>query len=805
MSEYEKLGAFYLGKEYDLASRKRQEGLLLYDSKDLTTHGVIIGMTGSGKTGLGIALLEEALIDKIPIIAIDPKGDLTNLVLNFPQLRTEDFRPWINEQDALKAGLTPDQFATQQAELWRKGLGGWGQDPERIARLKAAADVAVYTPGSSAGLQVSVLRSFAPPPPSIAQDVELLRERIQTTATSLLALLGIEADPITSREHILISNILESAWTSGKALDLAGLIRAIQTPPFERIGVMDLDAFYPAKDRFQLAMRLNNLLAAPGFEAWLEGDPLNINRLLFTDSGKPKASIFTISHLTDTERMFFVSMLLNEILAWMRAQTGTSSLRAILYMDEIFGYFPPVKNPPSKAPLLTLLKQARAFGLGVVLSTQNPVDLDYKGLSNTGSWFIGRLQTERDKERVLAGLEGAAAGTGFDRGRMEEVLAGLGKRVFLLNNVHENAPVTFETRWVLSYLRGPLTREQIKILMTDKKSAAAPAPAASPQPAAAPAASSAGEPPVVAPGINVMYLAASGAGQGLMYYPAVAGWLDVYYSSAKYKVDVTRKLAVAAILEDGPVAADWDQAEEIGSSSADLQSSPLPGADFVGLPSAAEKVKSYSKWNKDLLRWVRQNRPLTLYRSKRFKLTSGPEESRSEFLSRLTQAAREKRDLEVEKLRCKYSAKYNTLQRRLMRAEQALQREQEQVKSKKMETMVSFGTAILGAFLGRKAVSAGSATRFGTAVKSAGRMRKESMDVARAQETAAAVKHEMGELDERLQSDIDSLDAAFDPAAEKLEEVTVKPQSTNITLEAFGLTWMPYRKDAGGRLSPDWQ
>ncbi len=805
MSEYEKLGAFYLGKEYDLASRKRQEGLLLYDSKDLTTHGVIIGMTGSGKTGLGIALLEEALIDKIPIIAIDPKGDLTNLVLNFPQLRTEDFRPWINEQDALKAGLTPDQFATQQAELWRKGLGGWGQDPERIARLKAAADVAVYTPGSSAGLQVSVLRSFAPPPPSIAQDVELLRERIQTTATSLLALLGIEADPITSREHILISNILESAWTSGKALDLAGLIRAIQTPPFERIGVMDLDAFYPAKDRFQLAMRLNNLLAAPGFEAWLEGDPLNINRLLFTDSGKPKASIFTISHLTDTERMFFVSMLLNEILAWMRAQTGTSSLRAILYMDEIFGYFPPVKNPPSKAPLLTLLKQARAFGLGVVLSTQNPVDLDYKGLSNTGSWFIGRLQTERDKERVLAGLEGAAAGTGFDRGRMEEVLAGLGKRVFLLNNVHENAPVTFETRWVLSYLRGPLTREQIKILMTDKKSAAAPAPAASPQPAAAPAASSAGEPPVVAPGINVMYLAASGAGQGLMYYPAVAGWLDVYYSSAKYKVDVTRKLAVAAILEDGPVAADWDQAEEIGSSSADLQSSPLPGADFVGLPSAAEKVKSYSKWNKDLLRWVRQNRPLTLYRSKRFKLTSGPEESRSEFLSRLTQAAREKRDLEVEKLRRKYSAKYNTLQRRLMRAEQALQREQEQVKSKKMETMVSFGTAILGAFLGRKAVSAGSATRFGTAVKSAGRMRKESMDVARAQETAAAVKHEMGELDERLQSDIDSLDAAFDPAAEKLEEVTVKPQSTNITLEAFGLTWMPYRKDAGGRLSPDWQ
>jgi hypothetical protein len=755
--------------------------------------------------------LEEALIDNIPIIAIDPKGDLTNLVLNFPKLQAQDLRPWVNEQDALNAGLTPDQFAAKQADLWRKGLGGWGQEPARIARLKDAADFAVYTPGSSAGLPVSVLRSFAPPPPHVGQDMDLLRERIQTTATSLLALLGMEADPITSREHILISNILESVWAQGRALDLAGLIRAIQAPPFERIGVMDLDAFYPAKERFQLAMRLNNLLAAPGFEAWLEGDPLNINRMLFTDSGKPRASIFTISHLSDAERMFFVSMLLNEILAWMRTQAGTTSLRAILYMDEIFGYFPPVKNPPSKAPLLTLLKQARAFGLGVVLSTQNPVDLDYKGLSNTGSWFIGRLQTDRDKERVLAGLEGAAAGSGFDRGRMEEVLAGLGKRVFLLNNVHENVPVTFETRWVLSYLRGPLTREQIKILMAHKKSAAASA--ASPQPAAAPAtavadspaSSAASEPPVVAPGINVLYLAASGAGQGLMYYPSVAGWLDVYYSSARYKVDANRKMAFAAVLEDGPVAADWDQAEEIALSSDDLKTSPLSGATFAELPSAAEKVKSYKKWNKDLLRWVRQNRPLSLYRSKRFKLTSGPEESRSEFLSRVTQAAREKRDLEVEKLRRKYSSKYNTLQRRLMRAEQTLQREQEQAKSKKMETMVSFGTAILGAFLGRKAVSARSAGRFGTAVKSAGRMRKESMDVARAQEMAAAVKHEISELDERLQNDIDSLDATFDPAGEELEEVTIKPQSTNITLEAFGLTWMPYRKDTGGRLSPDWQ
>ncbi len=479
MKAYEKLGAFYLGKYFDMASQQLKDDLVLYDSKDLNTHAVIIGMTGSGKTGLGISLLEEALIDNIPVIAIDPKGDLPNLLLNFPKLQAGDFRPWINEQDALNAGLTPDQFAGKQAELWRKGLASWDQDPERIARLKASADFAVYTPGSSAGQPVSVLRNFAPPTADIMAEKDLLRDRIQSTVTALLALLGIEADPITSREHILLSNIIESSWAAGKALDLAGMIRAIQSPPFERIGIMDLEAFYPPKERFQLAMRLNNLLAAPGFEAWLEGEPININRMLYTDQGRPRASIFSISHLSDAERMFFVAVLLNEILAWMRTQQGTTSLRAVLYMDEIFGYFPPVKNPPSKAPLLALLKQARAFGLGVVLSTQNPVDLDYKGLSNTGTWFIGRLQTDRDKARVMEGLEGAAAGTGFDRGSMEEILAGLGQRVFLLNNVHENAPVTFQTRWALSYLRGPMTREQIKMLTADRK--VTPAPAAMPQ------------------------------------------------------------------------------------------------------------------------------------------------------------------------------------------------------------------------------------------------------------------------------------------------------------------------------------
>ncbi|MDP4726386.1 MAG: ATP-binding protein, partial [Desulfobacterales bacterium] len=537
MKAYEKLGVFYLGKAFDASARKRRDELILYDSKDLLTHAVIIGMTGSGKTGLGIGLLEEALIDNIPVIAIDPKGDIPNLLLGFPDLRPEDFRPWVQPGDAARQGWGLDQFAEKTAAMWRKGLAEWDQEPERIARLRAAADFAVYTPGSSAGLPVNVLRSFAPPPPEMRSDADLFRERIQSTVTALLTLMGIDADTIISREHILMSNIFEQAWSTGRGLDLAGLIRSIQQPPLERIGVMDLESFYPSKERFQLALRLNNLLAAPGFEAWLTGDPLDIGQMLHTPAGKPRALIFSISHLSDAERMFFTALLLNEILGWMRTQPGTASLRAILYMDEIYGFFPPVKNPPAKQPLLTLLKQARAFGLGVVLSTQNPVDLDYKGLANTGTWFIGRLQTENDKERVMAGLEGAAAGAQFDRQRMGEILSGLGKRVFLLHNVHDSEPVVFETRWTMSFLAGPMTREQIKALtagVSAEQAAVQPTPNAVP-PSGPPSPAQSGSvlPPLQPTDVAVFYLPASGAGQGLSYVPAVGGWLDVHYSDRR--------------------------------------------------------------------------------------------------------------------------------------------------------------------------------------------------------------------------------------------------------------------------------
>ena len=473
VEQFEKLGALYLGRPYDPAKRAAQPGLILYDSKDLVTHAVCVGMTGSGKTGLCVALLEEAALDGVPAIAIDPKGDLTNLMLTFPELRPGDFRPWINEDDARAKSLSPDDYAAQQAKLWKNGLASWGEDGDRIRRLKEAADFAIYTPGSSAGIPISIVASFAAPAQGVRDDSELLRDRVTTTASSLLGLLGIAADPIQSREHILLANLFTRAWSAGQDLDLKALIGQIQKPPMTQVGALDVESFYPAKDREQLAVRMNNLLASPGFNAWLEGVPLDVGQLLRSESGKPRVAIVSIAHLSEAERMFFVSLLLNQVLDWTRAQSGTTSLRAILYMDEIFGYFPPVAEPPSKRPLLTLLKQARAFGLGIVLTTQNPVDLDYKGLANTGTWFLGRLQTERDKMRVLEGLESASAPAHaeFDKAKLDAMLSGLSQRIFLMNNVHEDAPVVFESRWAMSYLRGPLTRDQIKKLMDGKRPA----------------------------------------------------------------------------------------------------------------------------------------------------------------------------------------------------------------------------------------------------------------------------------------------------------------------------------------------
>ena len=812
MQDFEKLGAFYLGRPYDLKTKKPKEGLLLYDSKDLVTHAVCVGMTGSGKTGLCMALIEEAAIDGIPAIVIDPKGDLANLLLTFPELKPEDFAPWVNEDEAHKKGLSAADYATQQAGFWEKGLAEWGQDRARIKRLRDAADFRVYTPGSNAGIPVSVLKSFAAPPQVIREDNELMRERVNTTATSLLGLLGIDADPIKSREHILLSNILNHAWTSGSDLDIAALIQQIQTPPLTRIGVMDLDSFFPAKERFELAMALNNLLAAPGFSSWMEGEPLDVQQILHGPTGKPRVAIFSIAHLSDAERMFFVSLLMNQTLGWMRTQSGTTSLRAILYMDEIFGYFPPVANPPSKLPLLTLLKQGRAFGLGVVLATQNPVDLDYKGLSNTGTWFIGRLQTENDKNRVLEGLEGVAAGSDlkFDRQEMEETLAGLSSRIFLLNNVHDDAPEVFESRWAMSYLRGPLTRNQIKTLMEPIKkeasSSQAEAPAATPTvPAAAPA-KVAGEArqPVLPPDLAQYFIPVRNRADGptLVYQPHLIGAAEVRFSDKR--VDTARNLTLLAPIADGVVSVDWDQVRMVDLPVTDLETSPEPGARFAALPTAGGKVKSYNAWQKELAGWLYRTQKLELLSSERLKQISKPDESEQEFRLRLQQAAREQRDAAVEKLRQKYAPKVAALEERKRRAEQAVEREAEQSKGQKFQTAISFGATVLSSFLGRKSVSLTTLGRATTAARSVGRSMKEAQDVGRAQETVEAVNQQLADLDSQFKNDMAALEQTTDVQAETLGTLTLKPTKANIAIKHFSLAWVPYWLDQAGHATPAW-
>ena len=830
MADFETLGAFYIGKRYDLATRTRQDDYVLYDAKDLTTHAVIIGMTGSGKTGLGVGLIEEALIDHIPVIAIDPKGDLGNLALRFPSLAPADFRPWIEPQQASNAGLSPDEFAEKQAALWKDGLAGWGEDGARIQRLVDAADVTIYTPGSTAGQPLSLLKAFVAPPPVIRDDTEAMQERVNATATSVLALLGIDGDPISSREHILLANLLSAAWSDGRDLDLAALIGGIQSPPFNTVGVMPLDTVFPPKDRTELAMKLNNLLAAPSFQTWMQGEPLDTATLLFDSNGKPKCSIVSIAHLADAERMFFMTLLLADILAWVRTQPGTASLRAILYIDELFGYMPPVANPPSKVLLLTLLKQARAYGLGVVLATQNPVDLDYRGLSNTGTWFIGRLQTERDKMRVMEGLEGASGGQPFDKSAMEQTIAGLGKRVFLMHSVHESAPITFETRWTMSYLAGPMTREQIRTLGARTGAAgrltasAAPArPLARPtSPGGStsdsgggsgggstssldPSASASAQAPVLSADVPQYFLPVQSNGGPVSYHPAVLGVADVSFASAKYGVTEQRRVALLATINDGPITLEWDNAERIDLDPSVLDRGPTHGAAYGALPKAASNAKSYPAWSKAFQKWIVTNERVSLLRSAAFKQTSNPGESERAFRIRLQLMAREARDNQIETLRGKYAAKLALLQERLRRAEQAVQREQAQASQAKIDTAISVGGAILGALFGRGKMSAGTIGKVGTAARGAGRAAQQQGDVTRASESVQALQAQYAEREAALQQDIDALGATYDAQLDALEAIPIKATSGDVHVQLVALAWVPFHRDAAGMTTAAWR
>ncbi len=805
---YEKLGAFYLGRPYDPKTGETEDVPLLYDSKDLQTHGVCVGMTGSGKTGLCVTLLEEAAIDGIPALVIDVKGDLGNLLLTFPELEPQDFRPWVDEAEAGRQGIDADELARRQAELWKKGLGKWDQDGDRIRRLRESAEFAIYTPGSEAGLPVSILSSFAAPPPELAADADLVRERLSTTAASLLGLLGIDADPIRSREAIYLSSLLNHAWRQGQDLDLGALIRMIQEPPFERVGVMPVDSFYPAKDRFELAMSLNNLLASPSFQSWMSGEPLDVDRMLYTETGKPRIAIFSIAHLSDTERMFFVSLLLNQALGWMRTRSGTSSLRALLYMDEIFGYLPPVGNPPSKTPMLTLLKQARAFGFGILLATQNPVDLDYKALSNIGTWFLGRLQTERDKKRVIDGLLGAAGD--LSRGDIERILSGVDKRVFMLHNVHEDQPTLFRVRWAMSYLCGPLTRRQIKRLKPARLAEGGPPPV----PAGAPAARTATIPvpkkapasprPVLAPGIPQCFLPLSGSARRLQYQPHLVGLARVHFIDARKGLETSEDLALFLDLEsDGRV--DWYDAREVELHEDDLEDDPATDhASFSKLPEAGSIKKSYTAWRKSLADMLYRNRRYNLMQSKTFKLVSRPGESERDFRIRLADAAREERDAQTDKLRKRYAGKAATLEGRILRAEQKVDRERDQAKQKKVSSMISVGTSLLGAFLGRKKLSVTNVRRAGSALRGVGQVAKEKQDVVRAEEQLQVLQDQLEDLSAELEAEVEELTAHFKQELEELDTLALKPRKTDIDVRIMALAWVPFRETEDGDLELAW-
>ncbi|CAN5729237.1 DUF87 domain-containing protein [soil metagenome] len=850
--DYEKLGSFYLGRGLDIQSGDATADTVLYDSRDLTTHGVIIGMTGSGKTGLGIGLLEEAAMDRIPVIAVDPKGDLTNLLLTFPDLAPADFEPWVDDGAARRQGMDRAAYAAQQAELWRTGLADWDQDGDRIRRLREHADFAIYTPGSSAGLPVSVLRSFDAPPPELVADADGLRERIQSAVTGLLGLAGIDADPIRSREHILISTILDGAWREGRSLDLGALIQAIQQPPFTRLGVMELENIYPSKDRFALAMQLNGLLASPGFQAWMEGEPLDISAMLYTPQGHPRVTIFSIAHLGDAERMFFVTILLSALVGWIRSQAGTTSLRALLYMDEIFGFFPPTANPPSKAPMLTLLKQARAYGVGVVLATQNPVDLDYKGLGNTGTWFIGRLQTDRDKLRVLDALDGAMAGSNpMPRAELDRMISGLGKRVFLMHNVHRGAPTLLATRWVMSYLAGPMTLSQIRRL-TDSGSSAAdgstttsrsspsntgmsssqtPSNTSSQTPSntssqtssntssqtsshTSPQTTSRSGAPLLPREIRQLFAPPFARAADLQYRPSLLVAAEVRYTSSRHGVDETRMVGVLVPLEDGNVPFALERATADAPSLDILEAGPIADAAFAPLPAEAAQPRSYARWAKDVVRWIQSAQPITLYESRSLKVCSKPGETERDFRMRLADLDREARDGQAERLRQKYEPRFRTMQERQRRAEQAVEKRTAESRQATLNTGLSVLSAVLGAASGGKGKGASGgllgaflgrgAARSTTAVRTAGRAAKSRQGVAHAAETVEAVQASIAELEAEFQDELGRLSTSV-VAEEPLGEVVVRPALNAISVRVAGLAWLPWGTGPDGAPVPLWR
>lgn len=765
----EKTGTFYLGN-----TGKNWDTHLLYESKDLTTHGVIVGMTGSGKTGLGIDLLEEAALDLIPALIIDPKGDLSDLLLTFPELRPEDFAPWIDPAEADRKKTTVDALAKETAETWKKGIEASGQSKQRIAQLKDSVERVIYTPASQAGIPISILSSFKAPPEEVIQNPDEFRDKIITTVSSLLGLLGIQADPIKSREHILLSTILETNWKEDKDLTLESLIAQIQKPKFTKIGVFDLNTFFPEKDRQAFSITLNNLLASPGFRGWLEGEPLDIQRLLYTKEGKPKHAILSIAHLQDAERMFFVTLFLNELISWMRKQSGTSSLRAILYMDEIFGFFPPNGMPPSKKPMLTLLKQARAYGLGVVLSTQNPVDLDYKGLSNCGTWFIGKLQTEQDIGRIITGLKSASLDDASSS-KVQKLLEATGKRKFVIKNLHDSEPVLFETRFSMSYLSGPLTLPQISSLMKNLKGKS---------PTKQPQVSKPTEKPEAPIGIDEYFLDSP---KSKNYQPLLIGFSKLHFVDSKNKIDLWRKTTLAVPTIDSGNKLGWDQQERLNEDSEnELSKNPSTGT-FQDLPSSLSQPKAFTEYKKTLADQLYQTQTLELFYAPDTKTLSQVDESEGDFRTRLTHVLREKRNADAEKIRQKYQPKIKTLEDRINRSELKYEKEKSSSFAKKIEAFLSFLATLLSSLLGRKKISSTTISKAGTSLRKVSRS-MEDQNVTQAESSLGTYQQQLEDTKLEMEQEIAKAQN-LDPDKITLDTITIRPRKSDIDIDNIGILW----------------
>ena len=636
---YEKLGLFYMGRDIDEKSMETTEALTLLKNKNFTTHAAIIGMTGSGKTGLGIGLIEEAAMDNIPSIVIDPKGDMGDLCLADPTFSPESFAPWVKDE-AVAKGEEPLAYAKKISQEWKSGIESWGQDTQRVERF-ASVPKTIYTPGSSAGVSINILASLEAPPSEVMDESDTLASFLKSTVSSLLSLIGIEADPINSKEYIILAQIILDGWRSGRDISIEELIGSIINPPFTKVGVLPLDSYYPQADRFKFATKFNAVIASPSFSSWLEGESLDIQRLLYDEDGKAKIAIFSIAHLSDNERMFFVTLLLNKYIAWMRRQSGTTSLKSILYMDEIYGFFPPTKNPPSKEPMLLLLKQARAFGIGVVLSTQNPVDLDYKGLSNIGTWFIGRLQTSQDIDRIIDGLDGKV-GSNFDRGEIKKVLSSMPKRTFLLKSAHLDDIRLFATRWVMSYLKGPLKKGDISTLMMQQKSLMT-----TDTPLEISTDDGEYESYNALDNSIAQYYEIDPTGTN-RYRASIVANVEVSFFNQSRGIDEKEIETLELILDSSYRDIDWGLAEVVESDFMRLSTQKPNEAKLKKLPQFIYKDKRLRDSSKALSDWLYHERRLELFRNKLPKLESKPYETLGDFKVRLQDILNEKKDIEID-------------------------------------------------------------------------------------------------------------------------------------------------------------